>query len=206
MAVPLWLKVGWTIWLVVWAPLYWAQYGLQNFLYFCDIANIMIGVALWLESRLLFSWQAVSVLLLQTIYTVDLVGALLTGRHLIGGTEYMLDPAIPLLVRLLGLFHVVTPVVLIWALWRLGYGRRGWLLQSVTAWIVLPINFLWRPEFDVNWVRGPFYQEQHVVPPGIYLAACMLAYPLLVYLPTHLLLDFCNRRWRREIAGKSKKL
>ena len=58
MRIPLWLKVGWSVWVVAWAPLYWHQYGLQNFLYFCDLGNFFIAAALWLESPLLFSWQA----------------------------------------------------------------------------------------------------------------------------------------------------
>ena len=193
MRIPLWIKIGWTLWLGVWMPYYWMQYGPQNFLYFCDIANLLIGLALWLESPLLFSWQATSVLLFQTLYTIDLVGRLTVGKHLIGGTEYMFSPAIPLFVRLLGLFHVVTPPVLLWGIWRLGYDRRGWIYTIVTAWIVLPICFLWRPGFNVNWVRGPFYKEQHVVPPVIYLAAYMLALPLLVYLPTHWVLAIWDR-------------
>jgi len=176
-------------------PYYWMQYGPQNFLYFCDIANLLIGLALWLESPLLFSWQATSVLLFQTLYTIDLVGRLTAGKHLIGGTEYMFSPAIPLFVRLLGLFHVVTPPVLLWGIWRLGYDRRGWIYAIVTAWIVLPICFLWRPEFNVNWVRGPFYKEQDIVPPVVYLAAYMLALPLFVYLPTH---------WVLAIWGSSR--
>jgi hypothetical protein len=179
-------------------PYYWMQYGPQNFLYFCDIANLLIGLALWLESPLLFSWQATSVLLFQTLYTIDLVGRLTAGKHLIGGTEYMFSPAIPLFVRLLGLFHVVTPPVLLWGIWRLGYDRRGWIYAIVTAWIVLPICFLWRPGFNVNWVRGPFYKEQHIVPPVIYLAAYMLTLPLLVYLPTHWVLAIWDRRRDRK--------
>jgi hypothetical protein len=55
MRIPLWLKIGWTVWLGVWMPYYWMQYGAQNFLYFCDIANLLIGLALWLESPLLSS-------------------------------------------------------------------------------------------------------------------------------------------------------
>jgi len=58
MRLPLWLKVGWTLWVAVWAPLYWKQYGAQNFLYFCDLGNFFIAIALWTERALLFSWQA----------------------------------------------------------------------------------------------------------------------------------------------------
>ena len=91
MQVPLWLKIGWTVWLLVWAPAFWKYYGAQNFLYFCDLGNFLIGIALWLESPLFFSWAATWLLLFQTLYLVDLVGALLASRHVIGGTEYMFD-------------------------------------------------------------------------------------------------------------------
>ena len=161
MRVPLWLKIAWTAWLLVWAPVYFKQYGPQNFLFFCDIGNVLICVGLWLESALIFSWVACGLLLFQTLFAIDLAGALLTGRHIVGGTEYMFDPGLPLLIRLLSLFHVVTPPLLAWAIWRLGYDRRGWRLQTLTAWIAVRINYFWHPEMDVNWARGPFFREQH---------------------------------------------
>jgi hypothetical protein len=196
MRIPLWLKLLWTACLILWIPLYYRQYGLQNFLYFCDLGNLLICAALWLESPLTFSWQATSLLLFQTLFTLDLAGALVSGRHVIGGTEFMFDPHIPLPVRLLSLFHVVTPPLLLWAIRRLGYDRRGWKCQTLTAWIVVPINYFWRPQYDVNWARGPFSHEQHVVPGLIYLLAYLLAVPAFVYFPTHLLLARWVRRWR----------
>jgi len=159
MRLPWWLKIGWTVWLLVWAPLYWRQYGPQNFLYFCDIGNILIGVGLWLESALIFSWVACGVLLFQTLFTMDLLGTLLTGHHMIGGTEYVFDPHLSLAVRLLSLFHLVTPPLLLWAISRLGYDPRGWKLQTGLTWIVMPINHYSRPEQNVTWARGLFYQE-----------------------------------------------
>jgi len=198
MRLPLWLKILWTVWLIAWIPLYWRQYGLQNFLFFCDIGNILIGLGLWLESPLIFSWQACGLLLFQGAYTIDLASALLTGRHIIGGTEYMFDPRLTLLIRLLSLFHVVTPPLLLWAIWRLGYDPRGWKLQTLTTWIVVPINYFWRPEHDVNWARGPFFREQHAVPCPMYLLAYLVFVPLIFYLPTHLFLAWLARRWERS--------
>ena len=110
--IPLWLKVAWTVWLLVWAPVYWRQYGAQNFLYFCDVGNFLIAIGLWTESRLILSWQAVGLLVFQTLYAIDLIGAALSGHHIIGGTEYMFDPKISLFVRLLGLYHLVVPPLL----------------------------------------------------------------------------------------------
>ena len=189
MRVPIWLKIGWTMWVAVWAPLYWKHYGSQNLLYFCDLGNFFIAAALWLESPLLFSWQATGLLLFQSLYTIDFLGAILSGRHVIGGTEFMFDAAAPLLVRLLSLFHLVVPPLLLWAIWRLGYDRRGWKYQTLTAWVVVPTNYFWRPEHDVNWARGPFFREQQVVPGWLYLLAYLTVVPLLVYWPTHLVLQ-----------------
>jgi hypothetical protein len=196
MRLPLWLKIAWTVWLVAWAPLYLKQYGSQNFLFFCDIGNFLIGLGLWLENPLIFSWQASGLLLFQTLYTVDLAGALISGHHLIGGTEYMFDPHVPLAIRLLSLFHVAMPPLLLWAISRLGYDRRGWKIQTLTAWIVVPINYFWRPEHDVNWARGLFFHEQHFMPMPSYLLGYLVVVPLVVYFPTHLFLDWLARRWK----------
>jgi hypothetical protein len=194
MRIPLWLKLFWTAWVVVWVPLYWRQYGLQNFLFFCDLGNIFIAAALWLESPLIFSAEASGLLLFQSLFVLDLTGEIVTGRHFIGGTEYMFDPHIALWMRLLSLFHVVSPPLLLWAIWRLGYDRRGWKLQTLITWIVIPINYFWRPQFDVNWARGPFFREQHGVPGFVYLLGYLIIVPAVVYFPTHKLLLLWTRR------------
>ncbi len=196
MRIPLWIKLLWTAAVIVWMPLYWRQYGVQNFLFFCDLGNLFIAVGLWLESPLIFSWQASGLLVFQTLFTIDLASALVSGRHPIGGTEFMFDPRVPLPIRALSLFHVVTPLLLLWMVWRLGYDRCGWKYQTLTTWIVVPINYFWRPEFDVNWARGPFFREQHVVPGVVYLLAYLIIVPLVVFYPTHRFLDWLNRHWR----------
>jgi hypothetical protein len=195
MRVPLWIKIAWSVWVVVWVRFYWPQYGAQNFLYFCDLGNFLVLVGLWTESRLIFSWQATGLLLFQTLFTIDLAGALLAGRHVIGGTEYLFDPHVPLVIRLLSLFHIVMLPLLIWAIWRLAYDPRGWKYATLEAWIVVPINYFWRPQFDVNWARGLFLREQHSIPGLLYLAIYLVALPLLVYWPTHLAIKWWTSRF-----------
>jgi hypothetical protein len=195
MRIPLWLKLLWTAWVLVWVPIYYREYGVQNFLFFCDLGNLFITVALWRESPLLFSWQATGLLLFQTLYTIDLASVLVSGRHLIGGTEYMFDVNVPLWIRLLSLFHVVVPPLLLWVIWRLGYDSRGWKHQTLTAWMVVPINYFWRPQFDVNWARGPFFHEQHAMPGLLYLLLYLITIPAVVYFPTHRFLLWLTKRW-----------
>ncbi|MBI3854402.1 MAG: hypothetical protein HY293_01790 [Planctomycetes bacterium] len=192
--VPLWLKLGWTVWVAVWMPAYWQYYGPMNFLWFCDIGNLLLTAALWRESRLLFSWQAVSVLLVQIMFSVDIAGRLTLGFHPIGGTEYMWNPEYPLYIRLLSLFHVATPVLLVWGVARLGYDRRALAAQTVSAWIVLPLAWLCGPARDINWTWGPFDKAQQALSPGLYLALCMTAFPILLYVPSHFGLAFLARR------------
>jgi hypothetical protein len=194
MRIPLGIKLLWTACVIVWVPLYWRQYGAQNFLFFCDLGSLFILLGLWLESPLIFSWQAAGLLLFQTLYVIDLVGALLSGRHLIGGTEYMFDPHVQLPIRLLSLFHVFAPALMLWAISRLGYDARGWKYQTATAWIVVPVNYFWRPQFDVNWARGLFFREQHAIPGFLYLFLYLTVVPAAVYYPTHRLLRWFFRR------------
>jgi len=205
MRLPIWLKIAWTVWLLAWVPVYLRQYGLQNFLYFCDLGNFLIAIGLWLESPLIFSWQADGLLIFQTLYTIDLVGAVISGRHWIGGTEYMFDAHVPLFTRLLSLFHVIVPPLLLWGIWRLGYDKQGWKYQTLLTWIVVPINYFWRPQFNVNWARGPFFREQHVVPGFLYLAAYLIVVPLIIYWPTHLALQWWANRFAARDLPTSKR-
>ena len=189
--IPLWLKVGWTVWVAVWVPLYWDYYGPTTFLWFCDFANLVLLVALWRGSPLLLSWQAVSVLLFQVAFSVDLLGRLVARRHPIGGTEWIFDdPRIPLYIKLLSVgMHLATPPLLIWALRRMGYDRRALPLQLAASAVLLPASWLAADAtVNLNWVWKPFNKPQTWMAPGLYLLVCIVAYAALVFLPTHLLL------------------
>jgi len=201
--VPTWLKVVYALWLTLWIPIYWIHNGPSNFLWMCDVANFVIGLALWLESPLLISSQAAGVLLIQVLWAIDYFGALFAGTHVIGGTEYMFDASTPLWLRSLSLFHLVVPPLLLWTVRRLGFDRRGWLLQTAIMWVVLPVTyFLTDPARNLNWVRGPFGVEQSLLPPLGYFALLLLAYPLIVFLPTHLAL----RAWANGKPGRPARL
>ena len=197
--IPLWLKIAWTVFVIVWAPLYWWQWGPTTFLWFCDVANILILVGLWRESSLILSWQAVSVLLFQIAYSLDVAGRAILGRHLIGGTEWVFnDSTIPPAIKAMSVaMHLAAPPLLLWTLNRLGYDRRGLVCQVATACVLLPICwFVSDPATNLNWVYKPFNKPQTGMAPGLYLLVCILGYIVLVFLPTHLVL--------RRVFGKTK--
>jgi hypothetical protein len=62
----------------------------------------------------------------------------------------------------------------------------------------VPVNYFWRPEYDVNWARGLFFRTQHAVPAAVYLLAYLVVVPLVIYFPTHLLLLRLSQQWERQ--------
>jgi hypothetical protein len=186
---PLWLKLPYTAFVCVLVPVYWVHYGPKNFLWFSDIALLATTAALWLESPLLASMMALAVAVPELGWNLDFLSRLLTGHHLLGLTRYMFDSRKPLYLRSLSLFHVALPAVLAWALHRLGYDSRAWAAQTVLALIVVPVTYwLTDPLDNVNLVYGPGTKPQTRIPSELYLAILMLFLPLVVYLPTHLVL------------------
>lgn len=197
-AIPAWLPWSYGLWMVIWVPSYWLYHGPLNFLWFCDVANFVVAVALWRRSRLLFSSQAVGVLLIQLVWTIDFAGRLLGGGHPIGGTEYMFDPSVPIFLRALSLFHLWIPVLLLWAVLRLGYDRRGWWLQTALAWVVLPLSTLGSVEQNLNWIHAPFGIPQTWTSTPVWVAMSMVICPLVLYLPSHLVLQAIAGRFGRR--------
>jgi len=187
--IPLWIKVAYTLMVAVIVPVYLAYYGPANFLWFSDVALIVTGVALWLENPLLVSMMTVGVLLPELLWNVTLFTRLLTGIRVSGLADYMFDTRIPKWIRTLSLFHVVLPVLMLWMLHRLGYDPRALPAQTALAWVILPLTYaVTKPEDNINWVYGPGARPQRQISPPLYLAFVLILFPLIVYVPTHLLL------------------
>jgi hypothetical protein len=199
--IPLWIKLAYTLFVLATVAVYAVKYPLCNFLWFSDIALIATVPALWLESGLLASMMAVGVLLPELLWNVSYFGQLATGRRISGLTDYMFDADKPRYLRALSLFHVFLPVLLVWMVVRLGYDGRALLAQTVLAWVLLPVCYRYTdPKENVNWVFGPGNAPQRRLPPLVYLALLMLGFPLLLYLPAHLLLSWLSG-WTGAAAG-----
>jgi hypothetical protein len=192
--IPLWLKVTYTIGLLDWVGYYLSEadnYDFTQWVWFCYVGLVILGVALWLESPLIFSWQAVSLVLPQMVFNLDVLSILIRGKPILANlTEYLFNPYVPLIHRLLSWFHTPMPFLLLWVVWRMGYDRRALWLQIAMCWLLLLLSYFITDYRDnVNLVFGPG-DVQEAIHPALYLAFCMVAYPVLAYLPTHLLLSY----------------
>jgi hypothetical protein len=188
--IPLWVKVSYTVFAAVTVAVYAVKYPLWNFLWFSDIALIVTAPALWLESSLLTSMMLVGILLPELVWNVSFFGRLFTGKRIAGLTDYMFDSARPRYLRAISLFHVFLPPLLLWMALRFGYDSRALIAQTALAWIVLPLSYwLVDPKVEnVNWVfRWGTWPRQRI-PPLAHLGLMMIAGPIVIFLPTHLLL------------------
>jgi hypothetical protein len=194
---PLWLKLAYTAFMAVLLPVYWANYGPTNFLYFCDVALLITLVGIWIESPLLISMCAVGILASQALWVVDFLSNLI-GWPLTGMTDYMFAADHSLFLRSLSLFHGWLPFLLVYLVWRLGYDRRGFPAWTVLAWVLVLICFFFMPPprpdpglapVNINYVWGMSDTvAQTWMPPAAWVAGLIVLLPLLLYAPVHFLL------------------
>ena len=198
--VPTWVKLAYSAFVVLLVPFYWVTYSPWNFLYFCDLALLITGVAIWIESSLLVSMQAVAITAPQMLWVLDLLCRLVVGVHVTGVTSYMLDSSIPLFLRGLSLFHGWLPFFLLWLLSRLGYDPRALVRQAVVAIIVLFISYSFAPApppsashphwaVNINYVYGlDDAHPQTRMAPHLWVLFLMAFNVIALYVPTHLVL------------------
>jgi hypothetical protein len=138
---PLWLKLAFTAFLLVMVPVYWANYGPTNFLYFCDISLFLVFIALWTERSLPASMAAVGILIPQFFWCLDF----LSGGHLLSMTGYMFDSRNSLFLRSLSFFHGWLPFLILFIIRRLGYDRRAWPAWTALGWALCLIAYFFLP-------------------------------------------------------------
>jgi hypothetical protein len=183
------VKLTWTGFILILIPVYWKHYGLRNFLWFSDLALFIIGIALWLESSLLTSMMAVGVLLPELFWNIDYFGQLISRKKFIGLSDYMFDRDKPVFLRGLSLFHVAIPFMLIWMLLNFDYHQKAIIYQTIFCWLIISlVYFFTPPKENINWVFGPGNKPQQTIHKRYYFIFILLFFPIVIFLPTHLLL------------------
>ena len=185
---PTWVRWVSLVWLAVWIPTYALYWGWANFLHLCDVAVLLTCIGFLRSDVLLLSTQAVASLVGDLLWCLDSGWRLFAGRHLTGGTEYMWDTRFPTWVRLLSLFHVFLPVLLLAALRRAGYDRRALLLQSAIAMFLLVASRFLRPTRNLNYAFADPIFHRAFGPACVHLALIFAAMSGIIYWPTHVLL------------------
>ncbi len=188
----LWVTIPYTIFLVILVPVYWVYLGPQNFLWACDIALFMTLYALWRRSALVASMAVLVTLMPDILWVADYVARAVSGSDFlgIGATAYMFEKSVPFFVRALSFFHFFLAPLLVWMIYHIGYDVRALRWQTGVAWIVLPVSYFFTdPVRNINWVHGFAGIPPAWMPPVVFVLLIMLAVPVLIFWPTHWLMQ-----------------
>ena len=188
--VPLWLKVAWTAMVLVVVLIYWRHRGPANLLWFSDIAILALVPGLWLESSFIVSLTACMVFVAEILWSASFFGYLLHIPRVTGIADYMFDRQTPPWLRAVSLFHLPLAAMIVWGPWRLGYDPGVYPWAVLITWIVLLLTRgLTDTEPNINHVyRFPFAAGANLTPVR-HMLVLMVAVPLLLQLPGHLLLQ-----------------
>lgn len=195
---PPWARFTAAAWLIIWSITYLIYWGPSSFLYLCDVALVLTCIGLFSGNTLLISSQAVSSVLLDSFWVVDVLVRIISHHHIIGGTEYLFDAHYPIWVRAMSLFHAALPIVLLAAIRRNGYDSRGFRVQVAIAAIAMIASRFADPAKNINFAfTGPVINKPWG-PAPIHLTCMFLGLVLVIYWPTHRLLIW----WARKTHGR----
>lgn len=175
------------MWCAGWATAYGLAFGAHVFLWLCCLGNVLLLWGVWSRGNRVVSVTAVLVLGVQLCYAVDLVSRLARGVGVWGAVDSLFDVQRPLALRLLSLYHVVVPALLVWLLRRRGYWRGAVFAALAVTGVVFALSLQWVSalpawpsfELNLNFVAGFA---------GASTGDVALRYPLLFLLPTSVLL------------------
>lgn len=176
-------------WMLVYLPSYAVAYGWTNFLAICNLGVILTCLGLWIRSPVLLSSQAIASPIVGLVWALDVGWKIVTGDFLFGGTAYMWDPQYPLFTRLLSCYHFLWPPLVIWAVLRLGYDRRGLAFQTALLAGLATVGRFLDPALNFNWAYSdPVFQRQFG-PAFLHIATVVGVAFVVLYVPMHLVLQ-----------------
>ena len=128
--------------------------GLPYLGWFSHHVPILLGLALILRSRFLLTAEIAIGFIPESLWTIDLLGHLLTGSFPFGVTSYLFNPLEPMPVVWWAYSHLLIVPSMILGLWLLGgasrYGALGSLVHAAFLYFV-PVLFI-TPDYNVNCV------------------------------------------------------
>ncbi len=198
-ALPIGMKLFVAAFTILLVAAYSRHYGLANFLWFSNLALILVTLGVVLESRLPISMAAVGVFLPEVAWSLDFVGRLVLQTPVFGITEYFWVGDRPGWVRALTLYHLALPPALWWLTGRLGYDRR-----ALPAWcalagvVVVTLMLVGDPQRNINRLWGLGAEPQETLPRALYVLSWAIVMPLAIWWPTHRLFA-----WQAQRRGRS---
>ncbi len=169
-------------------PTYYENYGVQNFLWFSDIALLLIFLGVWANSARLISIAATLTFFIEINWCLDFFYNFFTGVTLLGMANYMFNDELSIYLRGLSLFHLLLPVYSIKYLYLWGYDETAFRYSTILYWMIICVCYMFTSvESNINWVHYAELKNLQWISPNQWLIIQMALYPLLIMYPKSLL-------------------
>ncbi|MBI4145562.1 hypothetical protein HY493_05165 [Candidatus Woesearchaeota archaeon] len=122
-----------------WQYLFWA----------CNHVTLLLAIAFWRRSGLLFTSIASVVFIPQLFWIVDFF-VRLTGTQFLGVTEYLFVPDYPAVWLVLSLKHLFLPFVAVWGVRRYGLAKEGLVGAFIYGIALLLVSYALNPNYNIN--------------------------------------------------------
>lgn len=136
------------VWLALYVPAYAQAYGGWHFLQLCNLGVLMACAGALLRRPLLWSSTALLSVPVGALWLADVVLRLCSGHFLHRGTAYLWNDTIPWPARLLSLYHVILPAILLVALRRRGYDPRAFAFLCIISGLACLLGLWAAPAAD----------------------------------------------------------
>ena len=178
-----------TAFILILVPVYLYYYGLQNFLWLSDIGLFLTLCALWTKSDLIMSMAAVGVLFVELAWSADFFVELIFGINLIHLSDYMFDSSYPIVLRLLSLFHIVTPIIWVLYILQYGYNKRAVYYFTLLYWASLFMTYFFTDhKANISWVFFPEVYNTQFISELSWVIFLIIGFPVFIFLPTDYIL------------------
>lgn len=186
-----WLSIKYflTFFCVILIPVYWYHYGVTNFLWLSDICLFLTVIALWNNSKLMMSIASVGGFFVESLWIFDFLSIFLFHQSFLMLADYMIEPSYSIFLRALSLFHIFMPIIWFSYLKKYYYDRRaGIYMTALYIFTIIITYFYTEPEKNINWVFLPQKIKMPLLDQNTWVLFLLIAFPLLIFLPTHMAL------------------
>lgn len=156
----------------------------RNLIWLCNHMSIILGIAFLGRNRFWITAEMNLAMIPQLIWSIDFIGALLTGTFVFNSTQYMFSPEYNPFLYFLSLNHLfITPIAL-FGLYRLGGAVNALSGSAIHGIILWAASHLFVKDMNLNCLITPCIP----IAPEPYFLTLPILYAIMMVVTNRLLL------------------
>jgi hypothetical protein len=170
-----------------------------DMLWFCNTVLLLFSIALFAKNKSLIGSVVISSVVIETIWTLDILSFLLTKHLFLGVASYF--PDLPLFKKIITSYHILLLVVPILCLVEIKkIAKFSWLISSAYSLFILDLSLAFAAKTNINCAAAACnlgsLQFLYALKPGwlpFFLFAWLLT-TLIFFLPIYLLFAYILKK------------